>query len=79
MTAGLFSNADKLNARATDPKTRPRTTHPSRSAVPRKFSQEFRIFATAAKWQRLCSYQPYKTREGVAPFGAATAINRFCG
>jgi hypothetical protein len=27
MTAGLCSNADKLDARATDPKTRPQARH----------------------------------------------------
>jgi hypothetical protein len=41
---GLCSNADKLDARATDPKTRPSPRHQPRPGVPRHFSENFRLF-----------------------------------
>jgi hypothetical protein len=68
--AGLCSNADKLDARATDPKTRPWSTHPSRRGTPRQISQQFRVSSPPPRSGS--AFAPM-TAEAVALFGAAKA------
>jgi hypothetical protein len=75
MTVGLCSNADKLDARATDPKTRPQPRHAPHSGVHRRFSQEFRMFSPTPRSGSSFALIPVSGIayhvEGVAPFGAA--------
>jgi hypothetical protein len=53
--AGLCSNADKLDARATDPKTRLHPRHARQSGIPTNLLRIFVCFDAARNWQRLCS------------------------
>jgi hypothetical protein len=43
-TAGLCSNPDKLDPRATNPKTHPQASHARHHGARRQFAGDFRVF-----------------------------------